>query len=454
MTKNGGTGIDGDAALTKHEQILAAIEQLEIGSKISVRAIAKSLGVSEGTAYKAIKEAEASGIVSTRERIGTVRIEKRSRGNSIQLTFREVAEMVEGRVHGGENGLDKTLNKFAIGAMELEAMLRYIDEGSLLIVGNRENAHRVALEQGAGVLVTGGFAPGEEMKRLADERELPIIVSRYDTFTVASMINRAMYDRLIKRKIMLVEDIVAMSKPAQVLRPTDVASDYHRLSADSGMFRFPVIDERGRVIGMIASKDVIGAQDDTLVDRLMTKHPITIAPNIAVISAAHTMANEGIDLLPVVDRHRKLLGVVSRKDVLDAMRYAGKHRETGQTFDDLMWDGFVQEEVEVGVDQYEYHYTGKIMPQMSGPLGTVSEGVLAALMMEAARRFVRIVGKHDYVIESLTTYFMRPVQIDSDIRLTPRALEIGRKLSKLEVEVADSRGLAAKAMLTVQTIEP
>lgn len=454
MTKNGGTGIDSDAALTKHEQILAAIEQLEIGSKISVRAIAKSLGVSEGTAYKAIKEAEASGIVSTRERIGTVRIEKRSRGHSIQLTFREVAEMVEGRVHGGENGLDKALNKFAIGAMELEAMLRYIDEGSLLIVGNRENAHRVALEQGAGVLVTGGFAPGEEIKRLADERELPIIVSRYDTFTVASMINRAMYDRLIKRKIMLVEDIVAMSKPAQVLRPTDVAADYHRLSADSGMFRFPVIDERGRVIGMIASKDVIGAQDDAPVDRLMTRHPITIAPNIAVISAAHTMANEGIDLLPVVDRHRKLLGVVSRKDVLDAMRYAGKHRETGQTFDDLMWDGFVQEEVEVGVDQYEYHYTGKIMPQMSGPLGTVSEGVLAALMMEAARRFVRIVGKHDYVIESLTTYFMRPVQIDSDIRLTPRALEIGRKLSKLEVEVADSRGLAAKAMLTVQTIEP
>jgi predicted transcriptional regulator len=253
---------------------------------------------------------------------------------------------------------------------------------------------------------------------------------------------------------MLVEDIVAMSKPAQVLRPTDTAADYHRLASDSGIFRFPVIDERGRVIGMMASKDAIGASDDQPVDRLMTRHPITIAPNIAVISAAHTMASEGIDLLPVVDRHRKLLGVVSRKDVLDAMRYAGKHRETGQTFDDLMWEGFVQEEVEAGIDQYEYRYTGKIMPQMSGPLGTVSEGVLSALMMEAARRFVRIVGKHDYVIESLTTYFMRPVQIDSDISITPRALEIGRKLSKIEVEVADSRGLAAKAMLTVQTIEP
>src|SRR5689334_21340323 len=131
MSKNGGTGIELEAAITKHEQILSAIEKLDVGSKISVRALAKSLGVSEGTAYKAIKEAEAAGIVSTRERIGTIRIEKRSRGTAIQLTFQEVAEMVEGQVHGGESGLDKTLHKFVIGAMELEAMIRYIDEGSL-----------------------------------------------------------------------------------------------------------------------------------------------------------------------------------------------------------------------------------------------------------------------------------------------------------------------------------
>ncbi|GFN30887.1 DRTGG domain-containing protein [Paenibacillus xylaniclasticus] len=454
MTNNGGTGIESGAATTKHEQLLTAIEKLDVGSKISVRALARSLGVSEGTAYKAIKEAEAAGIVSTRERIGTVRIEKRSRGTAVALTFREVAEMVEGQVHGGESGLDKTLHKFVIGAMELEAMIRYIDEGSLLIVGNRVSAHRCAMEQGAGVLVTGGFAPSDDMKRLADEQSLPIIVSRHDTFTVASMINRAMYDRLIKRKIMLVEDIVAMSKPAQVLKPSDTVADYHRLVSLTGLFRFPVVDERGKVAGMMTGKDAIDASEEQTVERLMTRNPITVAPNIAVTSAAHTMASEGVDLLPVVDRHRKLLGVVSRKDVLDAMRYAGKQQETGQTFDDLMWDGFEQQSAEEGTDTYEYRYTGRIMPQMSGPLGTVSEGVLAALMTEAARRFVRIVGKHDYVFESLSTYFIRPVQIDSDIVITPRAIEIGRMLSKLEVEVSDGRGLAAKAMLTMQTIDP
>lgn len=64
---------------TKHEQILQYIDRLPIGSKISVRQIAKDLDVSEGTAYRAIKEAETQGYVSTIERVGTVRIEKNRR---------------------------------------------------------------------------------------------------------------------------------------------------------------------------------------------------------------------------------------------------------------------------------------------------------------------------------------------------------------------------------------
>ncbi|MEN1039540.1 HTH domain-containing protein, partial [Listeria monocytogenes] len=50
---------------TKHEQILKYIENLAVGEKISVRKIAKNLSVSEGTAYRAIKDAEIIGFVST-----------------------------------------------------------------------------------------------------------------------------------------------------------------------------------------------------------------------------------------------------------------------------------------------------------------------------------------------------------------------------------------------------
>ncbi len=62
---------------TKHNQILEHINNLPVGHKISVRQIAKDLGVSEGTAYRAIKDAENKGYVSTIERVGTIRIEQK-----------------------------------------------------------------------------------------------------------------------------------------------------------------------------------------------------------------------------------------------------------------------------------------------------------------------------------------------------------------------------------------
>ena len=122
---------------TKHELILRHIEGLSVGEKISVRQVARALSVSEGTAYRAIKEAENQKLVNTIERVGTIRIEKKKKENIERLTFAEVLNIVDGLVLGGRGGLHKTLTKFVIGAMQLDDMMRYIDAGSLLIVGNR-----------------------------------------------------------------------------------------------------------------------------------------------------------------------------------------------------------------------------------------------------------------------------------------------------------------------------
>src|SRR5688572_14158279 len=127
--------------------------------------------VSEGTAYRAIKDAENKGYVSTIERVGTIRIEQKKKENIEKLTFAEVVNIIDGQVLGGRNGLHKTLNKFVIGAMQLEAMMRYTGPGNLLIIGNRVKAHELALQAGAAVLITGGFEAGDEIRKLADELE-------------------------------------------------------------------------------------------------------------------------------------------------------------------------------------------------------------------------------------------------------------------------------------------
>jgi predicted transcriptional regulator len=434
--------------LTKHEQILRHIEDLKLGSRISVRKIAKNMEVSEGTAYRAIKEAENQGLVSTKERIGTVRVEKKLRQNIDKLTFAEVVNMVDGQVLGGAKGLHKTLHKFVIGAMEQDAMMRYIEAGSLLIVGNRNKAHLCALEQGAGVLITGGFNTSPEVKVLADELELPIISSSYDTFTVASMNNRAIYDRMIKKKIMLVEDILASGAALFALKANSTLKDWQRMSEDTGYSRFPVVDEWNRIIGVVTSKDMVGASIQQSVDKLMTRNPLTGSPQTSIASAAHMMVWEGIELLPVVDTNRKIVGVLNRSDILKAMQTIQKQPQNGETFEDLIWSGM--EEVRDEKGKLQFH--GVITPQMTNHLGTVSEGVLTTLMTQAAYRIVQEHKKGDLVMDNMSTYFLKPLQIDSKIEIRPTIIEVSRKFGKIDVEIYHAGALVSKAMLTAQVI--
>lgn len=438
-----------EESVTKHEQLLQHIEGLKIGTKISVRKLAKSLGVSEGTAYRAVKEAENLGIVITKERIGTVRVEKKPRNISDQLSFGDVVEIVEGHVLGGAEGLDKTLHKYVIGAMKIEAMARYIDAGSLLIVGNRENTHSLALEQGAGVLITGGFGTSREVKALADRLSLPIISSRHDTFTVASMINRALFDRLIKKKIMLIEDIVVTKPRVNMLKVTSNISDFDQLSLETGQQHFPVVDEWNRVIGIVSRKDVEELNGDQSIEKCLTRHPITVGLQTSLASAVQIMVWEGIDFLPVIDRNRKLVSSVTRREVLQAMRDARNQPQLGETFEHLMWNGFAEERDEQG----KLFFHGMITPQMSSDLGTISHGVLTSLMTQAGLSAAKDIGGGDYVVDNLTNFFLRPVQIENPIVITPFVLEISRRACKLEIIMTHQDQIVSKSVMTLQSID-
>src|SRR5690625_4077752 len=329
--------------LTKHEQIIRHIVGLHVGHKISVRQIAKDLSVSEGTAYRAIKEAENQGLVSTMDRVGTIRIEKKEKDTLKNLTFAEVINVVDGQVLGGREGLHKTLNKFVIGAMQLEAMMRYTEADSLLIVGNRVKAHELAIKAGAAVLITGGFDTKEHIKKLADEKKLPIMSTSYDTFTVAEMINRAIYDQLIKKEIVFVSDIYTPYDEVHHLYDNDTIDDWYKLNEMTTHARFPVLDDNGRVIGMVTSKDVIGVTNDTKIEKVMTKNPFTVQGKTSLAYVAHLMVWEGIEVVPIVNQFHELEGLVSRQDVLKALNEVQRQPQVGETIHDVISQGLQAE---------------------------------------------------------------------------------------------------------------
>lgn len=432
---------------TKHEQIIRHIISLDVGHKISVRQIAKELNVSDGTAYRAIKEAENQGLVSTIERVGTIRIEKKEKEHFKRLTFAEVINIVDGQVLGGRGGLHKTLNKFVIGAMQLEAMMRYTEADSLLIVGNRVKAHELAIKAGAAVLITGGFDTIDHIKRLADEKDLPIVSTSYDTFTVAEMINRAIYDQMIKKEIVFVSDIYTPYDEIHHLYNSDTVRDWYRLNDMTGHTRFPVIDNASNVSGMVTSKDVVGMEDDTRIEKVMTKNPFTVQAKTSLAYVAHLMVWEGIEVVPVVDESQKLEGLVSRQDVLKALNEMQRQPQVGETIHDVISRGIEP------VDGDPTTFETDVTPQMTNQLGTLANGVLTTIITEASARLLLHLKKGNMVAESLSVFFIEPVQMDSNLIIKPRLLDAGRLYAKVDVEIYNGRKTVCRAMVMAQLID-
>jgi predicted transcriptional regulator len=432
---------------TKHELILRYIKELSVGEKISVRQVAKELSVSDGTAYRAIKEAENRKLVNTIERVGTIRIEKKKRESIERLTYAEVLNIVDGQVLGGREGLHKTLTKFVIGAMQLGDMMRYIEAGSLLIVGNRMKAHEIALMAGAAVLVTGGFDATDEVKKLADELELPIISSSYDSFTVATMLNRAIYDQLIEKEILLAVDILTPLSETIVLSVKDTVKDFNNHNKNTGHLGYPVVNLRDKLVGIVTSRDIIGKADDEKIEKVMTRNPITVTENTSVAAAAHSMIWEGIDLLPVVNETGEFIGIVSREDVLKSFQTAQRQPHQGETIDDI-----VKKQIKVvkgDVPSIEF----TVIPQLTNQFGSLSSGAMMTLLTEAGNRAIKLQKRGEGIAENVSLYFIQPVQLGTIVSVNPRILQMSRRFVKVDFDVFADDEVVAKAMVMYQLFE-
>ena len=434
---------------TKHQRIIEYIESLPVGEKISVRSIAKNMQLSEGTAYRAIKAAENLGVVSTIERVGTIRIERKSKENFEKLSFGEIVKIIEGEVYGGSEGLDKILNRFVIGAMTEDAMTRYIHPESLVIIGNRKEAQLLALEQGAAVLITGGFTASDELIRRSDELAIPVIGTTYDTFTVASLINRAMTDQLIKKKIMIVSDIYTDYSHTHYLMIDDTVEDYRKMNHKTGNSRFPVINHSNRLVGVVTAKDVIGKSDHLVIERVMTKNPSVTKLHASVASVAHSMIWNGLEMLPVVQDNMELLGIISRQDVMKSMQLAQRQPQVGNTFEDDVAESL--NVLEMDTQQAKFQFT--VTPQMTNNLGMLSFGVLCEVVSVASKEFISRSQRRNAVIEQLDLHYLKMIPIDSEIVLQIQSLDNGRKITKLDISVYLENTIVAKAVMSSQLME-
>lgn len=133
-----------------------------------------------------------------------------------------------------------------------------------------------------------------------------------------------------------VRDVMTASVVA--VRGDTSFKDMAALLGSFGVSAFPVVDETGRVLGIVSEADMLIKEADqashpgrfaglrrrgdheraaaVTAGELMTRCPVTIGPGEPVEKAAFLMYDRGIKRLPVVDGTGHLIGIVSRADVL------------------------------------------------------------------------------------------------------------------------------------------
>lgn len=440
--------------MSKHEEVIKYISNLSVGTKISVRTMASLLGISEGTAYRAIKDCDDMGIVTTIPRIGTVRIEKVEKKKKEVLTFGEVVGIVDGSIAAGKAGIHKTLGKFKIGAMTPEAITEYITPGSLLIVGNREEVQELALLNGCGIIITGGFKCSDNIKKLANEKEMPVICSLYDTFTVASMINKAISETMVKQDIVIIEDIMDCSYP--YLKNTDTVKQWKTLIDTTSEVMFPVVNDEMKLVGVISLNQLLSSlNDEDLIEKVMNKNVITLEPKTTAAYASHVMDREGIQFCPVV-YSKRLIGVVKRKDIMRALQYASKQPKIEENLESIVLKRF-----KFGWKGEQMYFQGRITPEMLDPVGTASWSSLNMLLSSMAIVCLKEKNNINLFVDSIYTHFMKPVQIDTDIDAYVDIIDKGKTFCKVmdrsfcKVEISmydDKKDLIAKAFLSAKGI--
>ena len=111
-----------------------------------------------------------------------------------------------------------------------------------------------------------------------------------------------------------------MSAPVRTIEP-DTPADEAWQRMRLYRIRHLVVEEDGRLVGVLSDRDLGGEQGDMLragrqVADCMSAHVTTVTPDTTVREAANLLRGHGISCLPVVHRDR-VVGIATVSDLLE-----------------------------------------------------------------------------------------------------------------------------------------
>lgn len=433
---------------TKHEQIIKYIESLEVGTKVSVRQVAKVLEVSEGTAYRAIKQAENIGLVNSIPKVATVRVEKPEKKQLEDMTLNDINMILEGTFLAGQQYGDRIPKSFAACFTMEELLKKNINNHTLVIVSNILEMQIYAIRKGAALLIVGGDMPAHDLLQEAEEVNTPVMISPYDVFETISMINKAIYERLVQPELVRIGDI--MKKEVETLYPHDTVMDWHEMTLKTGHSNFPVINGENKLLGLVTPMSVTGLSSNMPISEVMDTEMLTANPQSLVSHISRLLVWENTDLIPVIDAEDVLVGVVNRQDIIQALQQTQKQPQFGETVDNLTLSGFKLGDT---VDSNSITIMGSITQFMMNESNTASAGAISMIISNAATIAVRKLHRLQTAVDEMHMICIHPIEQGEEISVRAEILQVDKKLCKLEVVVRTEEQLKYKAHMILKIVK-
>ena len=119
-----------------------------------------------------------------------------------------------------------------------------------------------------------------------------------------------------------------MTPDPWTLHPATTTHEAAELFAQNRISGAPVVDEHGNIVGIVSELDLI-ARSGTTVREVMTRDVVTV-PETATLERVRTvLVTQVRKRVPVVNDQGKLVGLISRADLVRELAYRWKCRRCG-----------------------------------------------------------------------------------------------------------------------------
>lgn len=197
--------------------------------------------------------------------------------------YRNIATCIEGEIVTGNPHSYMSNGKVGIVASSRKLMAEFVEPEDLVILGNRKEVQQMAIDMGVScMIVSTGAELDDGILEQAKEKEIVIITTEQDTFTVARLINQS----IPIRHFMSGRDGLVSFKMR------DYVDDVKEVMMRNRYRDFPVLDNKGKFLGFISRRRLLNCR----------KKQVILVDHNEKSQAVNGI--EQADVLEIIDHHR------------------------------------------------------------------------------------------------------------------------------------------------------